>query len=108
MASAVSFRVAFDGKPAGYLPVELPAGSDFRHCLDLANSPILFGCRTGLCGTCLVEVSRVEGGDLPGPDAEEREILDVFAPGNARARLACQLSACAHVSLRYLGNPDAA
>jgi ferredoxin len=57
--------------------------------LDVRNSPVLFGCRTGLCGTCL---ARVEG-TLPPPSAEEREVLDILAPGDTKARLLCQLSA---------------
>ena len=101
------FQVAFGGTPSGHGSLELPAGSPLRHCLDLGNSPILFGCRTGLCGTCLVEVSDVREGVLPEPEAEEREILEVFAPGNPRARLACQLDACAHLRLRPMGSTHA-
>lgn len=87
--------------------VDLPAGSELRFCLGLANSPVLFGCRTGLCATCLVEVSAVRG-ELRAPDAEEREILEVYAPGNPLARLACQLRAEADMRLRYIGDADAA
>lgn len=43
------------------------SGSDFERitlrchdplleCLTVQNSPVLFGCRTGICDTCLVEV----------------------------------------------------
>ncbi|MEM9976999.1 MAG: 2Fe-2S iron-sulfur cluster-binding protein [Cyanobacteria bacterium P01_D01_bin.2] len=55
--------------------------------LTIQNSPILFGCRTGICGTCLVTVT----GDVPPPDADEQELLDVLAPDCPSARLACQL-----------------
>ncbi|NEQ51233.1 MAG: (2Fe-2S)-binding protein [Leptolyngbya sp. SIO3F4] len=55
--------------------------------LTVQNSPILFGCRTGICGTCLVTVT----GEVPVADLDEQELLDVLAPGCSNARLACQL-----------------
>lgn len=87
--------------------VILPRGSELRFCLGFRNSPVLFGCRTGLCATCLVEVSEVRG-ELAPPDGEESEILEVYAPGNPRARLACRLRAEADMRLRYIGAADAA
>jgi ferredoxin len=74
----------FDEK---YAPVELAEGSAISEHLDVGNSPLLFGCRTGLCGTCLL---RVEG-QLPPPSAEEQELLDLLAPGDPQARLGCQI-----------------
>jgi ferredoxin len=56
--------------------------------LTVQNSPILFGCRTGICGTCLIEVD----GDIPPPDADEQELLDLLAPDYPKARLACQIN----------------
>ncbi|MDB4968631.1 MAG: ferredoxin [Myxococcales bacterium] len=70
-----------------YAPVELTAGATLSEHLDVGNSPLLFGCRTGICGTCLV---RVEG-ELPPPSEEERELVEMLAPGDPQARLACQL-----------------
>jgi ferredoxin len=70
-----------------YAPVELAAGATLSEHLDVGNSPLLFGCRTGLCGTCLV---RVEG-ELPPPDEDEQELLEMLAPGDPHARLACQV-----------------
>jgi ferredoxin len=55
--------------------------------LTIQNSPVLFGCRTGICGTCLVAIR----GDIPPPDPDESEILEIFAPNNPLARLACQI-----------------
>lgn len=57
------------------------------HCLTVDNSPVLFGCRTGICGTCLV---KVQGQALP-PSEEEREVINLLAPNSPQARLACQL-----------------
>ena len=81
----MNVRVSFGDRT--YVPVEVPAGCELAEHLDVHNSPVLFGCRTGLCGTC---VSVVEG-DLPPASADEAEVLDVEAPGVAGARLLCQL-----------------
>ncbi len=82
------------------LRIEFP-GTDFpaqqlpeRACLPLhlnvQNSPLLFGCRSGMCGTCLIEVEGDTGAAMP-PDSDESEALEIYAPGNSKARLACQL-----------------
>jgi ferredoxin len=96
MACRVSF---FD---TAYDPVDLDAGATLSEHLDVVNSPLLFGCRTGLCGTCLV---RVEG-ELPPASAEEQEMLAVLAPGDPRARLACQLHLVGDI--RVEPHPEAA
>jgi len=67
--------------------------------LHACNSPILFGCRSGLCGVCLVEI--VEGKVLE-PSSEEQEALAVYAPGNAKARLACQIRVIDNLKIRNL------
>lgn len=66
--------------------------------LTVQNSPVLFGCRTGICGTCLVTVS----GDIPPPDADEQEMLDVLAPGLSKARLACQIDLVNDIEIERL------
>ena len=68
-------------------PIDLPEHSNLSEHLTVQNSPVLFGCRTGICGTCVV---RVEG-SIPPPKDEELDTLDVVAPGDKCARLACQL-----------------
>lgn len=69
--------------------------------LTVINSPLLFGCRTGVCGTCLVQVEK--GSDaLKVPDPEEVEALDIYAPGNQNARLACQLTLTGNITLKKL------
>lgn len=78
-------RVRFaDGR---FPPVEVPAGAELALHLDVAGAPVLFGCRTGLCGTCACVVE----GDLPPPSPAEREVLDIEAPDEPTARLLCQL-----------------
>jgi ferredoxin len=93
-----SFRVEFPG--TSYAPVELPDLASLSLNLNVQNSPLLFGCRSGLCGTCLIEVDADD--PLLPPDAEELETLDLYAAGNPRARLACQLVLSANVRIRTL------
>ena len=62
--------------------------------LTLQNSPILFGCRTGICGTCLVAAT----GDMDSPSAEEQEVLTLFAADCLNARLACQIKPTGDIS----------
>ena len=89
------YRVSYG--VAGYEPTEVPEGRSLAIALDATISPLLFGCRTGICGTCLVEV--LEGFDaLPPPDDEERELLEVLSD-HPRARLACQIDLRAPVTL---------
>lgn len=71
--------------------------------LTIENSPVLFGCRTGICGTCLIEVEEEQRGTLPVPEADEKEMLEIIAPDIGRARLACQIELCADITIRYIG-----
>ena len=85
----------------GYPPSEVSEGKSLAIELDASRSPLLFGCRTGVCGTCLVEVQEgIEG--LPPPTAEEKELLEVLTD-HPRARLACQLEVRARLKLKPLG-----
>lgn len=63
--------------------------------LTIQNSPVLFGCRTGICGTCLVKVT----GDIPPPNRDEQEMLAVLAPECPTARLACQIDLTADITI---------
>jgi ferredoxin len=82
--------------------MELPDLASLPLHLTVLNSPLLFGCRSGLCGTCLIEVECSPEAALEPPEATEREALDLYAPGNPRARLACQLALCADVRIRKI------
>jgi ferredoxin len=66
--------------------LKLSVGQSLAEVLTVQNSPVLFGCRTGLCGTCVVGVS----GDVDVVTSEELEILELYAI-DPTARLACQL-----------------
>lgn len=83
-----TIRIEFPG--THFEPQDIPARACLPLHLTVQNSPLLFGCRSGLCGTCLIEVDAATGAAEP-PDADEREALELYAPGNPKARLACQL-----------------
>lgn len=72
-----------------YEPVLVSEGQSLSEEMNATNSPLLFGCRTGICGTCVIEV---QADGLEPPDEDEQEILDLHAPENPRARLACQIN----------------
>jgi ferredoxin len=85
---------------SNYLPITLEKHEKLSEHLTIQNSPVLFGCRTGICGTCLVVV---EGDILPASE-EEKEILEIFAPGNQQARLACQIDLTNDIEIKiYVG-----
>ena len=78
-----------------YPPITLQHYQSLSEHLTIQNSPVLFGCRTGICGTCLVEVI----GDIPAALADEREMLDTVAPNVENARLACQIEITTNVEI---------
>ncbi len=85
-----------------HAPVILNPHTPLADELTVQNSPILFGCRTGICGTCLVTVT----GAVPPPDADEQELLEVLAPDCPNARLACQLDITYDLEICPHGSPD--
>ncbi|MBL8408732.1 MAG: 2Fe-2S iron-sulfur cluster-binding protein [Candidatus Accumulibacter phosphatis] len=93
-------RIEFPG--TAFAPVELADLASLPVHLTVLNSPLLFGCRSGLCGTCLIEVEALSGGELEAPDAAERDALEIYAPGNPHARLACQLVLTTDVRIRKI------
>ena len=81
----------------GHSPVEVPEGQTLSEELDASNSPLLFGCRSGICGTC---ISQLDACDVPPPDEEEQEIIELHAPDNPKARLACQINMTCDITIR--------
>jgi ferredoxin len=69
---------------------ELPEGScltDIEY--ETSARIIAFGCRSGACGACMVEV--VEGGAALGAAADEEiEFLEELGGSRDQHRLACQ------------------
>ena len=93
-------RIEFIGD--GYEAVDLQRGAELSSALDAVNSPVLFGCRSCICATCLVEVESLSDPPLPPPEEEEAEVLEIYAPDNPRARLACQIILTADLRIRPL------
>ncbi len=90
-------RVEFPGtsKPA----VDLEVGVNLSENLTIHNSPILFGCRIGICGTCAVEVVSADD-PLPERTFDEAQFLEAMAPGQDSVRLACQIRISTNMKLR--------
>lgn len=71
------------------LAVDVPVGTPLVKVAEENDTFLEFGCRNGMCGTCLITIT--SGGKyLPPPSEEEKITLeDVGAePGQ---RLACQI-----------------
>lgn len=92
----MSFCIEFPS--TSHEAVSLPNGANLAEELTVVNSPVLFGCRTGICGTCLVQIQSGQDSLTP-PDEAEREALEVYAPGIENARLACQIALTSNISL---------
>lgn len=90
--------VSFPG--TNYSPLTLAAHQNLSECLTVQNSPVLFGCRTGICGTCMVAID----GNIPPATEEEKEILGAIAPRNDRARLACQIDLTSDIKIMAIGD----
>ncbi len=93
-------RISFEKE--GFAPVEVPSGASLGDVLDGPHSPVFFGCKSGDCGTCLVDVDPEGFKLLPPAGTEEQATLDVFAPDRPHARLACQLKATHPMRLNFL------
>jgi ferredoxin len=93
-------RITFEAE--GFQPVEVPEGSLLGDVLDGPHSPVFFGCKSGNCGTCLVDVNSEAAALLPPPSDDERDLVEAHAPDRPHARLACQLKASCDLNLRYL------
>ncbi|MBD2524805.1 2Fe-2S iron-sulfur cluster-binding protein [Nostoc sp. FACHB-133] len=90
------YKISFPG--SDFVPITLECHQSLSEHLTIQNSPVLFGCRTGICGTCLVEVI----GDIPPPQHDEQEMLETLAANYPNARLACQLDVTGNVEIRKI------
>ena len=93
-------KISFQAE--GFAPIEVATGAPLSEVLDGTHSPVFFGCKTGNCGTCLVDVNAESAALLPPPSDDELNILDAQATDRPHARLACQLVASCDMELRYL------
>ena len=89
---------------SAFAPLRLPHGSRLLDHLTIENSPVLFGCRAGICGTCLIRVEAIGAAALAAPNETEVELLEIIAPGEPRARLACQLVLTVDVRVAAVGS----
>lgn len=80
---------------------EVKTESHLSETLDVTNSPILFGCRTGICGTCIVKVHNGNE-NLNLKTEEESEVLELYT-SEENTRLACMLKPTGDIKLEYLG-----
>lgn len=80
-------------------PVDLKEGDNLSEKLTIHNSPILFGCRIGICGTCAIEVIESDS-PLPERTRDEKEFLENMAPGQDQIRLACQIHINTNMKVR--------
>lgn len=96
MASTPSITISFEDIG---LVVTTMAGRPLMEICDEFNTPVLMGCRSASCGTCLVRITA--GADHLSPITESEAILiDVLADGDPQARLACQCSVHGSISLQ--------
>ena len=78
--------------------VTVPAGTRVIEISDKISSGIVYGCREGDCGTCLMKV--VEGMEnLSEPSVLEARILKEHYAGR-EIRLACQAQVLGDVTVR--------
>lgn len=98
-AAMTLMTVSFPDSP--WPPLALAAHCPLAEVLTVQNSPVLFGCRTGICGTCLVRID----GAVPPPDGDEQELLALLAPDVPHARLACQIDLTGDVAIAPLVSP---
>lgn len=82
----------------GRVSARLPHGAHLSEVLTIENSPLLFGCRTGICGTCIARVE-ARSGELPPPSEDEKDVLSLLCPNEPKARLACQIRLSADLTI---------
>jgi ferredoxin len=75
-------------KPSGEL-IELPQNSALTDLDEVQETVIPFGCRSGACGACVIEVL-VGTQSLTKADDAERAFLVTLGYSGERFRLACQ------------------
>lgn len=68
---------------------ELPHGAHLSDAAELQLAGLVFGCRAGMCGICVIDV--VKGlQNLDAPDDGERGFLEALGYPEPTRRLACQ------------------
>jgi ferredoxin len=91
----LSVQVSFPGSV--YSSISISSSTPLAEVLTVQNSPVLFGCRTGICGTCMVKV----WGEVLPPEPSEQEVLAAYG-ATAQMRLACQLVRQGDIEIRAI------
>ncbi len=92
-----TFKISFE---EDFPDLQIKRDAHLSEVLNVQNSPILFGCRIGICGTCSVEVIEEQG--LHPRTADEAEYLEALCPDKPNSRLACQIRMCADLKIRKI------
>jgi ferredoxin len=100
MGTVETVQITFEEE--GFAPFQAALGAELHDALDGAHSPVFFGCKTGNCGTCLVEICSADFALLPSPSVDEADLLESLAPDRPNVRLACQVKAVSDLKLKYL------
>lgn len=79
------------------ITVEVAAGTSLVDVADQVEASLPFGCRDGLCGTCIMTV--LEGLDQMAPMSDdERETLENYE-ATPNQRLGCQTNVTADLTI---------
>lgn len=71
------------------LVVDVPPGKNLKEICDENGSSIPFGCRNGVCGTCLSTITKGKD-NLVAADDNEKMTLEGFGCKPPEKRLVCQ------------------
>ncbi|MEV7280606.1 2Fe-2S iron-sulfur cluster-binding protein [Streptomyces sp. NPDC093111] len=84
--------------------IALPQGSPLTDIEYETSEPLIpFGCRSGACGACVVEV--IDGLDALGEsDPEETDFLEDLGWADGNHRLACQCRLLDSATVRVVEN----
>ena len=93
----MKYKVSFTNSK--FPEVELSENDELSENLTAKNSPILFGCRTGICGTCLIRVHEEGPEPLHPRTQNEVDFLDTLYPGDKSCRLACQIKVNTNIKI---------
>ena len=96
MGNKFKFEVSNTGQE-----IEIEEGVELSKQLDSTNSPILFGCRTGICGTCLLSVENGKE-NCNEVSEDEAELLEIISD-DPNARLGCLVKCSGNVKVKYIG-----
>ncbi|MFD3586386.1 2Fe-2S iron-sulfur cluster-binding protein [Streptomyces sp. NPDC058683] len=84
--------------------IDLPQGSPLTGIENKTSEPLIpFGCRSGACGACVVEV--LAGSDALGEtDPDEADFLEDLGWTEGNYRLACQCSLWDSATIRVVAS----